>query len=135
MGELSSWPVMAISHHYLVRMSFAASDFLGKLENAPYALLGDDLGLKGFSVAETYLELISYLGMEYSPDKTYIVRGAAEFAKCLFKLGEDLTPFPLALFRFDKNTLVSSTLAILHELRKRDLRLRSSVLLSLFPKR
>jgi len=91
--------------------------------------------LKGFGVAETYLELISYLGMEYSPDKTYIVRGAAEFAKSLFKQGEDLTPFPLALLRFDKNTLVSSTLAIMHECSKRKLRLRSSALLNLFPKR
>lgn len=134
MGLLSSWPVMAISHHYLVRFSFAVSGHK-RLEKAPYSLLGDDLSLKGFGVAGEYLELIACLGMQYSPEKTYIAKGVAEFAKSLFCLGKDLTPFPLALLRFNRNTVVSNTLAIVTECKKRNLLLTSATLTGIHPKR
>lgn len=134
MGLLSSWPVMAISHHYLVRWSFAAHGWK-RPGKAPYRVLGDDLALRGFGVAEVYLDLISCLGMEYNPDKTYISRGVAEFAKSLFCQGVELTPIPLALLRFNKNTIVSNTLAIISELKRRNLPLRASTLVGLYPKR
>lgn len=135
MGLLSSWPVMAISHHFLVRWSFAASSFPYRLENAPYRVLGDDLTLLGYRVADIYLDLISCLGMEYSKDKTYISKGVAEFAKSLFCHGKELTPFPLALLRFNKNTVVSNTLAIVTECKRINLSLTASTLQGLFPKR
>jgi len=134
MGSLSSWPVMAISHHFLVRVAFAASG-IKNLKYAPYSLLGDDLTIEGHDVADTYLFLISCLGMEFSPDKTYISEGVAEFAKSLFCHGEDLTPFPLALLKFNKDTLVSNTLAILTHCKRCKIPLRSSTLLGLFPHR
>jgi hypothetical protein len=134
MGLLSSWPVMAISHHYLVRLSFAAQGFRN-LGNAPYCVLGDDLTLRGFGVAEKYLELIKCLGMDFSPEKTYIARGVAEFAKSLFCQGEDLTPFPLALLRFNKNTLVSNTLAVIAECERINLSLTMQRLSGLTPGR
>jgi hypothetical protein len=134
MGLLSSWPVMAISHHYLVRLSFAAAGFRN-LASAPYALLGDDLTVEHHSVAGEYLKFISYLGMDYSPEKTYISEGVAEFAKSLYCQGEDLTPFPLALLVFNKNTIVSNTLAIISECKRRKLPLTSRQLLRLSPKR
>jgi hypothetical protein len=134
MGLLSSWPVMAVSHHYLVRLSFAASGFQN-LKKAPYSLLGDDLTLEGHGVAGEYLAIISHLGMEYSKEKTYITVGAAEFAKSLFCLGEELTPFPLALLRFNKNTIVSNTLAIITECKRRNFTLTSAILVGIFPSR
>jgi hypothetical protein len=133
MGLLSSWPVMAISHHYLVRLSFAAQGF--NPVRADYRVLGDDLTLRGFGVAEEYLRLISYLGMDYSPDKTYIAKGVAEFAKSLYCHGEELTPFPLALLRFNENTLVSNVLAILSECDRINLPITAQSLLGLFPYR
>jgi hypothetical protein len=134
MGLLSSWPVMAISHHYLVRLSFAAQGFR-YLKWLPYSVLGDDLTLRGHNVADEYLRLISYLGMDYSPDKTYIGVGVAEFAKSLFCQGEDLTPFPVALLRFNKNTIVSNTLAIIAECKRINLPLTAQSLTGLFPSR
>jgi hypothetical protein len=89
----------------------------------------------GHGVAGEYLKLISYLGMDYSEEKTYITTGAAEFAKSLFYKGEDLTPFPLALLRFNNNTVVSNTLAIIIECKKRSLPLTAKSLTELFPKR
>jgi hypothetical protein len=136
MGELSSWPVMAISHHYLVRLSYAATGSpVWVLVKAPYRVLGDDLTLLGFGVAEFYLKLISYLGMDYSKDKTYIGYGVAEFAKSLFCQGEDLTPFPLALLRYRYNTVVSTVQAILAECYRINHPITASLLVGLFPKR
>jgi hypothetical protein len=138
MGLLSSWPVMALTHHYLVRLSFAASVkrvSLHRLRASPYVVLGDDLVIVGHAVAEEYLQLIQYLGMDYSVEKTYIETGIAEFAKSLFCHGEDLTPFPVALLRFNHTTVVSNTLAIITECERRNFTLTSATLLGLFPKR
>lgn len=134
MGLLSSWPVMALSHHYLVRLSFAAQGEKS-LVRAPYCVLGDDLTLRGFGVAGEYLELIKCLGIDFSPEKTYIAEGVAEFAKSLFCHGEELTPFPLALLRFNKNTIVSNTLAVIAECKRINLSLTASTLTGLSPKR
>jgi len=125
---------MAISHHYLVRVAFAASG-QSRLDRAPYSVLGDDLCIRGHGVAEHYLKLIDYLGMEFSKDKTYISVGVAEFAKSLYCHGRDLTPFPLALLKFNKNTVVSNTLAIIAECKRINLSLTASILTGLFPKR
>lgn len=134
MGLLSSWPVMAISHHYLVRLSFAVTG-VSNLSKAPYSVLGDDLCIRGHDVAGEYLKLIDCLGMKFSEEKTYITTGAAEFAKSLYRGGEDLSPFPLALLVFNKNTIVSNTFAIITECHRIKLPLTASVLTGLFPKR
>jgi hypothetical protein len=129
---------MALTHHYLVRMSFAASvkyTNIYKLKTAPYVVLGDDLVIAGSAAADEYLKLISYLGMDYSVDKTYLGYGIAEFAKSLFCHGEDLTPFPVALLRFNQNTVVSNALAIIAECRRRNFTLTSATFLGIFPKR
>jgi hypothetical protein len=73
--------------------------------------------------------------MDYSEEKTYITVGAAEFAKSLFCRGEELTPFPVALLRFNNNTVVSSTLAIITECERRNLPLSAKSLTEIFPKR
>jgi hypothetical protein len=134
MGLMSSWPVMAISHHYLVRLAFAAAG-RSSLGDAPYSVLGDDLTLLGHDVAGEYLNLIDCLGMKFSPEKTYISVGVAEFAKSLYCHGEDLTPFPIALLGFNKNTIVSNTLAIISECKRINLPLTAQTLMGLYPLR
>jgi len=135
MGALSSWPVMAISHHFLVRLAYAASGFPRKLRKAPYALLGDDLTIVNEAAAKTYLDLISCLGMDYSPDKTYLLVGNAEFAKSLFRKGEDLTPFPVSNLVFRQNTVVSNVQVIMSECKRRKISLTAATLVGLFPKK
>jgi hypothetical protein len=98
-------------------------------------VLGDDLTLHGFDVAESYLKIIHALGMDFSKDKTYISIGVAEFAKRLFREGEDLSPFPLALLRFNNNTLISNVLAIISVCKERRIPLHLSNLLALQPRR
>jgi hypothetical protein len=134
MGELSSWPVMAISHHFLVRWSYAAFGYK-QPQKASYCVLGDDLTLRSHGVAKIYMHIISCLGMEYSVDKTYIGFGVAEFAKSLFCQGEDLTPFPVALLLFRYNTVVSTVLAIMSECKSRNLALTAQTIVGMYPAR
>merc|ERR1712127_1101076 len=73
--------------------------------------------------------------MDYSQEKTYISKGVAEFAKSLFCRGEDISPFPLALLRFNKNTIVSNTLAVISQCKRIGIPLTASSLIGVFPKR
>jgi hypothetical protein len=55
MGALSSWAMLALTHHYIVRiaaMRVGVSDFTW------YAILGDDIVICHDSVAASYRELV-----------------------------------------------------------------------------
>lgn len=123
MGALSSWPVMALCHHVLVQLSYSLAYPKSVKIFTDYALLGDDLVIRDKKVAESYKEVISSFGMEWSPSKSFEAEGLSEFAKSLFRSGEDLKPFPLALLTFRKNTFVSDTIALVKELSDRKFRI------------
>jgi hypothetical protein len=136
MGALSSWPVMAISHHVLVwwayKLAYPSSNpryFKG------YSILGDDLVIRDKKTSEMYLVLISALGVDYSPEKSFFRIGLAEFAKSHFLRGRDLTPFPLRAFGFRKNTLVSDIQVLLAECEKRHLSTTLSTIVGFSPAR
>jgi hypothetical protein len=121
MGAYSSWPVMALAHHALVQLSYNVAYPSRDVYFDKYALLGDDIVIADKKVAETYKVLISHLGIDYSPSKSFETYGVAEFAKSLFSFGKDLTPFPLALMLMKENTIVTDTLALMDEFAKRKL--------------
>jgi hypothetical protein len=135
MGALSSWPAMAFCHHVLVQLSYKATYPKSSDVFEEYALLGDDLVIRDRRVAETYKELIACLGMPYSPSKSFEAVGLAEFAKSLFRHGEDLKPFPIALLQFRKNTMCTDAQALIKELSLRGFSIDFSDFLRLFPKR
>lgn len=135
MGALSSWPAMAFCHHILVQLSYKAAYPDSSKIFEDYALLGDDLVIRDRRVAENYKEIISSLGMPYSPSKSFESVGRAEFAKSLFRNGKDLKPFPLALLQFRKNTVYTDAQALLKELSLRSFSIDIPDLLVLYPKR
>lgn len=135
MGALSSWPAMALCHHVLVQLSYAVTYPQSSDVYEDYALLGDDLVIRDKRVAETYKVLIASLGMPYSPSKSFEAVGLAEFAKSLFRHGEDLKPFPLALLIFRKNTMCTDAQALVRELSHRGFSIDFPDLLRLYPKR
>jgi len=135
MGALSSWPAMAFCHHVLVQLSYRATYPKSSNVFEEYALLGDDLVIRDRLVAETYKELIASLGMPYSPSKSFEAVGLAEFAKSLFRHGEDLKPFPLALLQFRKNTMLTDAQALVKEISQRGFSIDISEFLLLLPKR
>jgi len=46
-----------------------------------YILLGDDIVIKNDSVAQTYINILSKLGVEVSLNKTHVSNDTYEFAK------------------------------------------------------
>lgn len=86
MGTNISIPLAALSHHVLVRLAARRSG-LNSTRFASYCILGDDQVLGNLNVANSYIGLLSELGMEYSKPKSFGLAGRlgtlSEFAKRL----------------------------------------------------
>jgi hypothetical protein len=80
MGALSSWAILAVSHHLLVQI---AARRTGMTEwFAHYALLGDDIIIADKAVAGAYLDLMTSLGVTINLSKSFEMNGGTcEFAK------------------------------------------------------
>jgi hypothetical protein len=66
MGLFSSWPVMAITHHYIV-------SHLCRVPSNDYRLVGDDLLIKNNKQSyELYLQIMSHIGMSVNMTKTIV---------------------------------------------------------------
>jgi len=90
MGAYSSWPAMALTHHYLVKYSALK---IGITNFWDYALLGDDIVIANAGVAQSYQETLKYLDMPISQSKTHISNDIYEFAKRWVYKGTEVTPF------------------------------------------
>jgi hypothetical protein len=135
MGALSSWPVMAISHHILVLWAYKLA-YPSRTRNFKgYVILGDDLVIKDKLASEKYLWLISALGVEFSKEKSFFSIGLAEFAKSLFIRGNDLTPFPLRPLIFEKHTVVTNIQVVLTECFKRKFKTTLATIVGISPAR
>lgn len=94
MGAYSSWPAMALSHHFLVRLSAKRAGITGPFSD--YFLLGDDLVIFNDLVAEQYIKLLSKFDMPFSFEKTHVSLDTFEFAKRWFHKGIEVTGFPIS---------------------------------------
>nr|YP_010048814.1 hypothetical protein J6695_mgp01 [Aquilaria sinensis]QPK77171.1 hypothetical protein [Aquilaria sinensis] len=80
LGYLSSWPLFALTHHYLVW--WCAEQVYPGTKLTSYSILGDDISLADTKVAELYAESLGKLGVLISYQKSLISEsGAVEFAK------------------------------------------------------
>jgi len=96
MGALSSWAMLAFTHHLIVQ--FAALPLTnGKILYKDYAVLGDDLVIFNHIVAKRYHKIISALGVECNLAKSIMSPSGdgLEFAKRTFFKGENVSPTPL----------------------------------------
>lgn len=83
--------MLALTHHAIV---LAAANRSGEAEYSRYAVLGDDLVLVGKSVGESYLAIMTTLGVKISMHKSIVSRvGLLEFAKRIYSNRHgDLSP-------------------------------------------
>jgi hypothetical protein len=111
MGALSSWAMLALSHHLLVQI--AANRVGNKGWFSHYALLGDDIVIADEAVAKSYLSLIESLGMTINMSKSFEIKsGTLEFAKRWFSpfIG-DISPMsPGLILAAIRNPKMFSTL-------------------------
>lgn len=109
MGALSSWAMLALTHHFVVALAAARVGYvMGTFRN--YAVLGDDIVISDGRVAGAYLQLMADLGVEIGLAKSLVSRnGVLEFAKRFLVRGKDVSPVPLkelvaALCSFESST-------------------------------
>jgi len=98
MGALSSWAMLALTHHAIVQ--FAASRVGAKQPKGwftGYAVLGDDIVISNELVAAEYLRIMDDLGVQVGLAKSLISKTRSlEFAKRTFIRGRDCSPVSLA---------------------------------------
>lgn len=78
MGAYSSFAMLALTHHVLVRHAALKA---GIHNFKDYALLGDDIVIANDAVASNYLELMITLGVKINLSKSVVSKDIAEFAK------------------------------------------------------
>jgi hypothetical protein len=89
MGAYSSFAMLAITHHTIIRYAALA---VGIHDFRSYAVLGDDVVIANDEVASSYLEVMKDLGVKINLSKSIISKDIAEFAKRWKGLGIDFTP-------------------------------------------
>lgn len=93
MGALSSWGMLALTHHVLVQVAAKRVGHITRFTD--YAILGDDLVIANKAVAQAYLALASEFGLVINQSKSLESEIAVlEFAKRLFISTEDASPLP-----------------------------------------
>jgi hypothetical protein len=95
MGALSSWAMLALTHHMLVALAAKRVGFpVGTFTS--YAVLGDDIVLANGLVARSYLNLMREIGVSIGIAKSLVSRnGTLEFAKRFIVDGKDCSAISL----------------------------------------
>jgi hypothetical protein len=98
MGVLSSWAGLALVHHYLVHLAAYRVGY--NTSNGPiftdYQILGDDLVIANFAVAEEYKQVLAELGIPLSLPKSFeSSNGFFEFASQIVLGDENISPIQL----------------------------------------
>lgn len=108
MGALSSWAMLALTHHTLVQLAASRVGLSGKPTTIlsedgvevpmltyfeDYALLGDDIVIANDSVARAYHALMTEeLGVDINLSKSLVSSDTFEFAKQIIKGDINLSP-------------------------------------------
>jgi len=100
MGALSSWAMLAFTHHFIVQCAAWECRIVpSTVLYEDYAILGDDVVIFNGKVAKRYLKIIKALGVECNMFKSVISliknKLVAEFAKKTFLRGINVSPAPL----------------------------------------
>jgi hypothetical protein len=89
MGALSSWAMLAMTHHVMVAI---AARRVNKVGFDLYLVLGDDLVIADTSVADSYLQLAKEWDIDINLSKSVIsTNGSFEFAKRFFYQYKDVS--------------------------------------------
>jgi hypothetical protein len=112
MGALSSWAMLAVSHHLLAQLSWQralvanpplTTEFKSSIGNkfwyTGYEVLGDDIVFFEKEVATHYLDIMAEIGVPINLSKSVIGENPTfEFAKVLGRQGEVLSEVSWAMF-------------------------------------
>lgn len=92
MGALSSWAMLALTHHVIVQIAAMRVGKPSFLQLSNYALLGDDIVIADKAVAMSYHEIMTkILGVEINLSKSLISDNSFEFAKRLVTMDGEVS--------------------------------------------
>jgi len=99
MGALSSWAMLAVTHHFLVQFAYRRAykvpmslPFTADTWYTGYELLGDDIILFDQLVAQEYLILLDEIGVPINTTKSVVATvPVTEFAKVTSHLGNNVS--------------------------------------------
>ncbi|QMU24933.1 RNA-dependent RNA polymerase [Botryosphaeria dothidea mitovirus 1] len=89
MGALSSWGMLALTHHVIVQYSSLKANVINFSD---YCILGDDVVIANDAVAAEYLKIMDFLGLKISVGKSVESSRFTEFAKKLQGPGVNISP-------------------------------------------
>lgn len=89
MGAYSSWAMLALTHHVIVRYAAHRAGVTGPFN---YVVLGDDISINHDAVAQSYLAVMQTLGVSINMSKSIISNDLVEFAKRWVTREYDLSP-------------------------------------------
>jgi hypothetical protein len=115
MGALSSWAMLALTHHVIVQWAAWRVGWDGWFKF--YAILGDDVVIAHDNVALEYLRIMKTLGVGISKAKTLTGLRSMEFAKRFILRGEDVSPFSLKEFLIAQGS-VSAMIELVRKAKK-----------------
>jgi len=101
MGALSSWAMLAVTHHFIVQMAYRSCRTILSAKDwySNYELLGDDIVIFDKDVAVSYLALMRGFGVEINQSKSVIANNSSfEFAKVFAKDSINLSPISWKMF-------------------------------------
>jgi hypothetical protein len=102
MGALSSWAMLAVSHHLIVQYSYIRARGPVMVPNFwydNYELLGDDIVIFDKDVALAYLELMKLFGVGINLKKSVVATtNSFEFAKVSYSKGHFVSPVSWKMF-------------------------------------
>lgn len=90
MGALSSWAMLAITHHFIVQFAAFLIGYRGWFPY--YVVLGDDIVIFDRGVANSYLRIMEDLGVSINLSKSLVSKDSFEFAKRFIHRESDLSP-------------------------------------------
>lgn len=107
MGLFSSWPVFALSHHFMVWIASTSIDLDTDVTLMSYAIVGDDIIILREDLAEAYLKVVESLGLTISLKKTLLPTetqslSIMEFLSVLYRNSTIVSRLPLGLADADQ---------------------------------
>lgn len=113
MGALSSWAMLAITHHFILQVSALRVNPDLKSWFTHYEILGDDLVIFDTQVYQEYISIMSQLNVGTNPSKSLFSEGlsAFEFAKRTGVDGKDVSG--LSWKQFISSTSASDRVSLL----------------------
>lgn len=91
MGALSSWAMLAVTHHFIVQRAFQIARPVTWSQTKwydNYELLGDDIVIFDKDVALVYLDLMKFFGVGINLKKSVVAtNNSFEFAKVSYSKG------------------------------------------------